>query len=554
MNARSVGLIGPGADQFPPQVLDADTPAIAAELLRAAERRRILEIRKLEVGRVNNQPILIEDVVEGARLRSGEEVGMRGVVIGGQTRTDRVFFEREEVVHGVIMVRPGGDPELLRGVRDRIRELNATAGKLLPGVRVEPYYTSTDAGENHVWVYGPLPPNVSPKGATELAHKVREELHQSPEVDRVVSQLGGSAPSLNQVCFFVGLKAKAAPGKEPRARPELIAELKKRLTNQVPGTEWLISASDPLALERTFPDTLAEHLLLLVGPDFQELERLAVRVMGALGEVPGIENVGIFPILGQTQLEFRVDEKKCEKFGLSTADVNKAVNSAVSAGALTGMVEGEKLFDVAIRWPSRLRNNETSILDIPLDLYNNQIVPSQGPSAVPSSTGSPPPPSLTGSKVDTTNPISSTAPRVRLRDVVSPVSENGAPGASYQLTTKALGALADLKVPASVLGKLRSIKDKGYNSRKEFLAALGSLLDPPELKQYQDQIENEALTDAPFYRAGAEVIYRSQGRRVLPIRFSVRGRPLAEVQAAAAKITSVLKEPYRIEWTDPTRE
>jgi RNA polymerase sigma factor (sigma-70 family) len=552
LTVRGVGLIGGGAGQFTPQVLNADTPAKAAELLRAAERRRILEIRKQEIGRVNNQPILIEDVVEGGRVPD-ERVGEEGVVIGGQSRTDRVFSEREEVVHGVILLRAGEDPERVRGVRERIRELNASAGKLLPGVRVEPYYASRDAGENHLWIHGTLPLNVTLEGATELAHKVRAVLHQSPEVDRVIAQLGGSAPSCNQVCFFVGLKAKAGSGKEPRARPELIAELKKRLTKQVPGTEWLSTASDPLALEQIFPDTSAEHLLLIVGPDFQELERLAGRVKGALGEVPGIENVGIFPCFGSTRLEFRVDEKKCAKFGLSAAAVNKVV-STLSARALTGMAEGEKLFDVAIRWPPRLRNNETSILDTPLDLYNNQVVPHRGPSSVPSSSGSLPPPSLTGSNADTTNPISNT-PRVRLRDVVSPVSEGGAPEASYQLTTRALGALADLKVPESVLGKLRSIKDKGYNSRNALLAALGRLLDPQELRQYQDQIENQALTDAPFYRSGAEVIYRSQGRRVLPIRFSVRGRPLAEVQAAAAKkITSLLKEPYRIEWTDPTRE
>jgi hypothetical protein len=47
--------------------------------------------------------------------------------------------------------------------------------------------------------------------------------------------------------------------------------------------------------------------------------------------------------------------------------------------AQSSMVEGEKLFDIAIRWPKRLRNNETSILDIPVDIINNTVVQSQGP-------------------------------------------------------------------------------------------------------------------------------------------------------------------------------
>jgi cobalt-zinc-cadmium resistance protein CzcA len=58
----------------------------------------------------------------------------------------------------------------------------------------------------------------------------------------------------------------------------------------------------------------------------------------------------------------RVDPEKCQRWGVMTADVNNVVASALGAKAMSSMVEGEKLFDIAIRWPKRLRNNETSIL------------------------------------------------------------------------------------------------------------------------------------------------------------------------------------------------
>jgi RNA polymerase sigma factor (sigma-70 family) len=477
---RGIGLFEGGAGQFTPQVLKAETPLKAAELLRAAERQRMLEIRQQVVTSVDNKPILVEDVVEGGRVLPGE-VGTRGVVTGGQPRTDRVFSERADVVQGVILVRVGDDLKLLRGVRDRVRELNATAGKLLPGVRVEPYYGSTDADDNHLWVHGTLALDVSLERATDLAHKVRAALHQSPKVDRVISQLGGSAQSFNQVCFFVGLKAQAGEaGKEPRpdGRQELIEELSKRLTKQVPDTDWLITASDPLALERIFPDTPAEHLLLIVGPDNEELARQAGRVRDALGGVPGIENVGIFPSTGPTGLEFRIDPEKCAKWGLKTADVAAAIKTALAGEAISQKVEGKTL-DISLRWPPRLRESETSILDLPLDVLNNMVVDPLPPGAAPSGAG----------VTTTTHPVANT-PRLRLRDVVSPVGIDGRPDPS-----------------------------------------------------------------GDFYRSGPVVIYRSQGKRVLPIRFSVRGRPLAEVRAAAAKkITPLLKEPYRIEWTDAPRE
>ena len=207
-----------------------------------------------------------------------------------------------------------------------------------------------------------------------------------------------------------------------------------------------------------FPGAPAEHLLKVIGPDLNELERLADAVQAAQREVPGIENVAAYRSLGQPHLEFRIDPEKCQKWGVLSSDVSAVVQTALGGKTLSQMVEGEKTFDITVRWPKRLRESETAILDLPVDVTNN--------------------------KVDGGDPIK-VAPRILLRDLVSPVGKDGEPDAGGQ-----------------------------------------------------------------FLRPGAAAIYREQGRRMLPIRFSVRGRPLAEAQAEAAKkIASLLKAPYRIEWS-----
>ena len=143
--------------------------------------------------------------------------------------------------------------------------------------------------------------------------------------------------------------------------------------------------------------------------------------------IPGIVDVGIFHIRGQSHLEFRVDPIKCQRWGVQTADVNNVVQSALGAKALSQMVEGEKLFDISVRWPKRLRNSETDILDIPVDIINNTVVQNQGPNVVPTAVGTGlASPSLVGSLADTSSRISST-PRLRLRDLVSPVGDDGSP-------------------------------------------------------------------------------------------------------------------------------
>ena len=122
--------------------------------------------------------------------------------------------------------------------------------------------------------------------------------------------------------------------------------------------------------------------------------------------VPGLQDVGVFNILGQSHLAFRVDPEKCQRWGVQVADVNNVAASALGGKAMTEMIEGEKIFDVSIRWPKWRRGNETSIFDIPVDVGNNQVVQPQGPGFVPSATGtSQAPPAVGGSLANTANPL-----------------------------------------------------------------------------------------------------------------------------------------------------
>ena len=49
------------------------------------------------------------------------------------------------------------------------------------------------------------------------------------------------------------------------------------------------------------------------------------------------------------------------------------IQTAIGGQAVTKMIEGEKEFDVTIRWPQHLRQDETAILDIPVDVVSHQV-------------------------------------------------------------------------------------------------------------------------------------------------------------------------------------
>src|SRR5271157_449251 len=82
MTVRSVGLFGGGEDPVR-KVLGVRDPVEAAAILRAEEQRRLREIRRLVIASVNNQPVRVEDVVEGGRVSPspGQLLGDHGVVV-----------------------------------------------------------------------------------------------------------------------------------------------------------------------------------------------------------------------------------------------------------------------------------------------------------------------------------------------------------------------------------------------------------------------------------------------------------------------------------------
>jgi cobalt-zinc-cadmium resistance protein CzcA len=77
--------------------------------------------------------------------------------------------------------------------------------------------------------------------------------------------------------------------------------------------------------------------------------------------VKGIEDLGLFRVLGQPNLNLVVDRKQAARFGINVADVQDAVETAVGGKAVTQVLEGERRFDLAVRYEAPFRNTKEAI-------------------------------------------------------------------------------------------------------------------------------------------------------------------------------------------------
>jgi cobalt-zinc-cadmium resistance protein CzcA len=299
--------------------------------------------------------------------------------------------------------------------------------------------------EGNLWVRGTGPLKISLDATTKNSSRAREIMASYPEVETVVNQIGRpddgtDSDGYYNSEFFVPLR----PQKEwpavveekgwfgrkrvrPRTKEELVNEMSAELTRKIPGVSWNFSQNIRDNVMEAISGVKGDNSVKIFGPDLEELDRLAEKVKERMQNVRGMEDVGVFTIKGQTNLDFLVDKEKCKKWGVSAADLNNVISTALGGQAFSTMVEGEKSFDISIRWPLARRASESSILDIPVDVTNNQVFLASGPALAPNPTGSGlAAPSKVGSQTDTSNPISNT-PRLRLRDLVSPVGKGGKP-------------------------------------------------------------------------------------------------------------------------------
>jgi heavy metal efflux system protein len=364
--------------------------------------------------------------------------------------------------------------------------------------------------EGNIWIRGTAPLNITLERQVELSKAARTIIATYPEVESIVAQLGrpddGTDPGgFYNSEYFVplgrqedwpatvrrsGWRRWLLGSARARTKDEIVTAMNAELERKLPGVIWNFSQNIRDNVMESLSGIKGDNSVKIFGPDLDRLERLATKVKNSLQDIHGIENVGIFHTGGQSHLEFRADPQKCQRWGVMTADVNNVVASALGAKPLSSMVEGEKRFDIAVRWPKWRRDSETSILDIPVDIINNSVVQSQGPGVVPSASGTGlATPTAKGSLADTSNPISNT-PRLRVRDLVTPVGSDGAPDPTGQ-----------------------------------------------------------------FERAGASDIYREQGKRMIAIKFSVRGRDLGSaVSEAREKTRGLFETPYRADWSGEFEE
>jgi cobalt-zinc-cadmium resistance protein CzcA len=225
--------------------------------------------------------------------------------------------------------------------------------------------------EGAIWARGTLAPSTGPAEGTRVMDQARLILASFPEVTVVTSQTGRPDNGTDTTGFFnteyfVDLKPK------DQWRPvfledkeELIAAMDREL-GKIPGALW--SFSQPIAdnMEEAVSGVKGQLATKIYGADLKLLEAKGDEIVGVMRQIPGVQDLGLFRVIGQPNLNVVVDRRKAARYQINVADVQDAVQTAVGGNTVTQVLQGEQRYDLVVRYLAPYRDTREAIANIRL--------------------------------------------------------------------------------------------------------------------------------------------------------------------------------------------
>jgi len=225
--------------------------------------------------------------------------------------------------------------------------------------------------EGALWVRGTLAPSTGPDEGIRVANQARVVLCSFPEVPQCTSQVGRPDDGTDttgffNVEFFVDLKEKE--DWRPvfhQNKDELIAAMNREL-EKIPGAVWGFSQPIEDNMEEAVSGVKGALATKIYGDDLKVLEAKSDEIVRIMRGIKGVEDLGVFRVLGQPNLNVAVDRDAAARYQINVADVQDAVQTAVGGTALTQVLKGEARYDMTVRYLPKYRDTKEAIENIRL--------------------------------------------------------------------------------------------------------------------------------------------------------------------------------------------
>lgn len=221
-------------------------------------------------------------------------------------------------------------------------------------------------------------PSISLEKSIEIEKDMQRAVMEFPEVRMVVSKIGrselGNDPQEpNSSDPVVSLK----PMDEwttAKTKPELNEAVRKRL-ERVPGANFLLSQPIQQRVDELLSGVRSEATVKIMGEDLSVLRRTAEEIQEIMTSVRGVKDVRVEQLFGQAYLTIDVDRGKIARHGINVSQIREIITTAIGEESATRVYEGQRRFDLILRYPEQYRNSVETVSNILLTTASGALVP-----------------------------------------------------------------------------------------------------------------------------------------------------------------------------------
>lgn len=232
--------------------------------------------------------------------------------------------------------------------------------------------------EGALWVEAHMPMSMSLTETVRIEHKVREILLRFPEVKGVLSQTGRSNDGTDPSGFYINQADVDLYPKETWKRKisadQLIEEMDAKL-KQIPGIVFEYSQPILDNVNEAVAGLNANNAIKIFGEDLNVLDTLADNVIDAIKDIKGIKDLEVLRNLGQPEISIHLNKQKMAIYGVAATDCQAIIEMAIGGKAVTQLYEGEKKFDIRIRYSPEYRKDEYDIGELKIPTVKGTRIP-----------------------------------------------------------------------------------------------------------------------------------------------------------------------------------
>jgi cobalt-zinc-cadmium resistance protein CzcA len=232
--------------------------------------------------------------------------------------------------------------------------------------------------EGDVFVVVEMPPSISLERGQDVLAEVRRKLMEFPEVLSTPSEQGRPEDGLdNETINMSETFARLKPREQWRPGYDthrLVNEMRASLS-EIPGVKFNFSQPIKDRVEEAVSGVRGKIVLKSFGTDLVTMRETLLAAKDTLEKVDGVVDLGLYRDATVPQLQIKLDRGALARAGISVADAEAVIETAMAGRVVTTMWEGERVVPIRVRLPVSEKADLTRIGEIMVPTPTGARVP-----------------------------------------------------------------------------------------------------------------------------------------------------------------------------------